>query len=73
MSRFIFTRLAQLVVLSAGLFVTKTYAGLPMCSGQFCNTMSGLTCCSNGYFCCPYGGGYCSVSGNCCDDSGNCM
>jgi hypothetical protein len=53
MSRFIFTRLAQLVVLSVGLLsTTTTYAGIPGgCPGYCCNS-NAPTCCNNGYTCC---------------------
>jgi hypothetical protein len=61
MSRFIFTRLAQLLVLSAALLstTTRTDAGVAGCLGTCCNTYSGPTCCANNYMCCSSGGGWC--------------
>jgi hypothetical protein len=66
MSRFIFKRLVQLVVLSAALLSTKTYAG----SGQGCpgvwRNSTILTCCSAGSVCCTTTGvPYCSDPGDC--------
>lgn len=66
MSRFIFTRLAQLVVLSAGLFSTMTtYAGVAGCTGVICNSTA-PTCCSVGSICCTNSQvPYCSDPGDC--------
>ncbi len=55
MSRFIFTRLAQLVVLSAALLSMRTtHAGIPggCPSGGNCCNSTAPTCCNNGYACC---------------------
>jgi hypothetical protein len=68
MSRFIFTRLAQLVLLSAALLstTTKTHAGVAGCPGGLCNADSGQTCCNPPASCCTVTGHpYCSGPANC--------
>ncbi len=77
MSRFILKRLAQLLVLSAGLLSTGTYVSAQGCGPDetFCNTSGGPVCCSAGYSCCPGGGGYCSLDcgpSNCPPDETEC-
>lgn len=68
MSRLIFKRLAQLVVLSAGLLSTGMYVNAEegeggdgaksACSGTWCNTQGTTVCCTNS--CCTENGGYCN-------------
>jgi hypothetical protein len=60
MSRLILTRLAKLVVLSAGLLSTRTYVSAQgICPGTWCLTQGVYTCCSVGYGCCSDNGGWC--------------
>jgi len=74
MSRFIFKRLAQLVVLSAGLLSMGTYVTVSAHScppdTTTCNTTEGTYCCSPNYECCPNNGGYCTYQGTCGSDCG---
>jgi len=64
MFRFICKRMAQLVVLSAGLLSTETYVFGIQCDpgATACDTSGGKVCCNAGYDCCPDNGGYCTMT-----------
>jgi len=62
MSRLIFARLAQLLLLSAGLLSMRTYMSAqapPACDGEWCNAQGTTVCCTAGNQCCRTNGGWC--------------